>query len=874
MQILLHSLFEQQANKNPNGIALKSGEQNLTYREVNEQSNQLANYLCTNGVKEGDIVKICIERSFQMIIGILGILKSGAAYLPIDPNIPEERLAFLMVDSISLICVTREKYCQKIHKVASEQSIVSLDTDWLEIKNHSSEAPKVNIQDNRVAIILYTSGSTGSPKGVLLPHRSLVNRLLWDSEFYNHSINDIVLQHASYTFDFSVFEIFTALANGGKLVLARPEFHYEGFYLIELIQREKITKMASVPSLLKSYIKFSGFEKCTSLKQVFLGGEVLDSNLEKAFFQKSSAELINTYGPTETTISVLNWTCKRVSKGDIIPIGFPVANMRVYILNKNREPVIDGEIGEIYISGVGVSNGYHNRPDLSAEHFLNDPFNSDEDFCMYKSGDLGKKLSNGAIQFLGRMDSQVKIRGLRVELREIEHNLDSHESIRSCVVNAIKHDEGELKIVAYVVPFFDKKVDIEEIKHYLQSKLPDYMVPSLFVQLSDFPLSPNGKIDRKGLPFPDKNRLISQVSYISPENQTQRSLIAIWEKVLKINPIGITDSYDFLGGDSLASVEIHYLMESEMGCKLPFSSFVKANTIKEHAKIIDADIRLKHTSEVISLRKKGEKTPVVFVDVPHNEGVALAKKLEKYLDKRHPLLATLPFGLDPNTIPDSIEKCAEYYAKAIEDQFPSDEYILGGYSMAGLIALQIALILQQKGKVINIVFLLDTRHPEMINEYRNQRLFSSRFFFYSKKILNSDWESKKNIMLYLKDKVIKRKLSNRTTWLKQFNFFITKKNPPPPKKGMFSKSMNISLAARFKLSPYHGDVILISASEQMQPSPLNNELKKIENRMWKDDVIGKLNFYEIPATHDSIKADDNMKIVANIINDYTLKGSF
>jgi amino acid adenylation domain-containing protein len=866
MSNFLHSIFEEQAKSYPDNISLKFDQKEITYSTLNELSNQLANYLIFNGAKEGDIIKMFMDRSIDMIISILGILKCGAAYLPIDTKLPEERLDFLLHDTYSPICLSTSKNSNKIATVAPDQKIVCIDSDWTSILTYSKEAPEINIQDSNIAVVLYTSGSTGFPKGVLLSHRSLANRIIWDREFYNHTSDDIILQHASYTFDFSVLEIFMALANGGKLILARAEFEYESFYLIDLIQQEQITKMGSGPSLIKAYIKFSDFEKCSTLKQVFLGGEILDAGLQNDFFRKSSAELINIYGPTETSISVLNWTCKRNSKDNIVPIGFPVANMQIYLLDENMEKVPDGEIGEIFISGVGVGSGYHNRPDLTAKVFLPDPFASDESSTMYKSGDLGKKLANGAIQFCGRKDFQIKIRGLRVELQEIEYHLSSHYSINNCVVSGINYNGNETKLIAYMVAEPNQKVKIDEIKTYLLSKLPDYMVPSLFIQLDKFPLSPNGKIDRKSLPYPDKIRLLAEASFIPPETETQRNLIRIWEKSLKLSPIGIGDSFTSLGGDSLSKLEIHFLMKTEMGCNLPLSSFAKANTIKEQATIIDNDFELNQSGDIVVLRKSGDKTPVIYVQHVQSEGIDTAISLQKWLGSDHPLIATLPFGNDPTKVPDSVEKCALRYVQSIENQFESNEYAIGGFSIGGIIALEMAAILQKKGKTIKFIFLLDTFHPALIKDYISHRRIHNRILFYSKKVVLGNFQAKKNISQYLvwRANDIFSKLFSKTKWTTLELVPDMQKKKEQNEESVKANNTNLSLALRFTQKPYQGNVIIIAAESSPHVEIQNNASIKL----WKETITGELIVYRIPATHFTIMHDNNIKIHANILNEH------
>lgn len=862
----LHTLFEEQARLHPDNIAIKFESEEISYQDLDNQSSLLTNFLRSNGVETGDKVCIFLERSIKMMVGILGILKSGAAYVPIDPKTPLERINFLLNDFGSQALVTVNSLADKIN---CGQKIIRLDTDWELISNCSSAHHDIKISNRNIAVILYTSGSTGYPKGVLLSHKSLTNRLIWDRKNYKHSPDDIVLQHASYHFDFSILEMFMALASGGKLILARPDFHYESLYLIELIQKEKITKMGSVPSLLKAYINLPDFEKCTSLKKVFLGGEILNYELQNTFFEKSDAELINIYGPTETSISVLNWTCQRNSADKVIPIGFPVADMNIYLLDNKNKPVADGNMGEIYISGVGVADGYLNQPDLTAERFVSDPFLNDNKTRMYKTGDLGKRLADGSFQFMGRKDHQIKIRGLRIELDEIEHHILLHKSISGCVVNGVENKKGEMKLVAYVVPVSNIELNFENINNFLLSKLPDYMVPNLFVQMSEFLLSPNGKIDRKALPYPHDVRLLSQTPYSPPKNEIHRQLIRIWEKVLNLKPIGITDPYDRIGGDSLATVEIIRLMENEMGCKLPLASFANAKTIQDQAEIIALDEK---PSQLVYHCREGKKTPVLFIRHVQGE-ITVSNSLMKHLCPDHPFLVALPFGQEPETVPDSIEEIAQIYVDSLEKQYPSQEYMLGGFSMGGLVALEIASILKSKGKSVKALFFIDTFHPEILNKKMNTYQIKKRFLFYLRGLFKDKAQNKKAIIKYLAGR-----------WLNMIMSFFKKGEKHQiirrlqellgvhiDRNNLYAEDKNKDLALKFRPKSYNGDVILISAQGKTKTC-IYEDLERNESIIkWGNLITGELYSHVVLENHNDIMKEPGVESIAQIINNHLSK---
>ena len=860
MNVYLHTLFEQQARLYPNAIALKFQNVQITYQELNNKSNQLANYLIKIKVKPEDKVALYFERSINMIVGILGTLKSGATYIPLDPKMPNDRINFFIKDLDNSVIISGIK---NIDIASDIHHIISID----DIANESSENPNINFNVNSPAVILYTSGSTGYPKGVLLSHKSLVNRLIWDRNEYKHSINDIVLQHASYNFDFSILEIFMALANGGKLILARPDFHYESFYLIDLIQKEHITKMGSNPSLIKAYINLPAFEKCNSLKQVFLGGETLHYNLQNLFFEKSSAELINIYGPTETSISVLHWKCIRNTTDKIVPIGFPIASMNIYILNENKELVPDGEVGEIYIAGIGVALGYFNRLELTKERFIQNPFINTPKEQMYKTGDLGRKLPSGAYQFIGRKDNQVKIHGLRIELEEIEHYLNLHENIVSSAVLKIEISSGIDKLVAYIVPLSKDRFDIDSLKVYLSKLLPDYMVPGLFIQMDEFPMTLNGKIDRGALPHPDKLKILSNKSYKAAENEIQKYLIDILEKVLKIKPIGINDTLGDIGGDSLALLQIHNNIEKELNITVPISFLSKSLTIESLAK------QLENSSEInnsrIQLIRHGKNTPVIFVNPILGES-DFSFSLVKYINEEHPVIVTRPFGYDKPAITYTIEEFSQIYAQELERQFSFNEYIVGGYSIGGLVALEMASFLKNRGKTIKLLFLVDTYHPKVFN------MQSRRYQLLGKYLFNPKNLSKNNIIL--KKEIINHliKLSPRT--IKKFvSSFLYINNPEETQRKSHALPNHIKIldimgiiAKNYNPKPYEDKAILIAAKETPYSGiyPKLNNIENIQN--WINKVFNNnSSIYEIPSTHSSIIEDEsNVKMVANIINEH------
>jgi amino acid adenylation domain-containing protein len=414
----LHQIIESQVIRTPNAPAVVFNNEQLTYQELDRRANQLANYLNRKGVGPDTLVGICMERSLEMVIGLLGILKAGAAYVPLDPTYPQERLAFMVTDAQPCLLLTQQKLLSSLAEHQAE--VLCLDSGWETIGKESGESRGSGVTGDNLAYLIYTSGSTGKPKGAMNTHRGIVNRLLWMQEKYQLDESDRVLQKTPFSFDVSVWEFFWPLMTGACLVVARPEGHKDAAYLTRLIQEEKITTMHFVPSMLYAFLEEREIEGCVTLKRVICSGEALPYALQERFFERLPAELHNLYGPTEAAVDVTSWACRKESPEKFVPIGRPIANTQIYLLDQYLNPVPIGVPGELHIGGVQLARGYWNRLQLTAEKFIPDPFSPKEGARLYKTGDLARYLPDGNIEFLGRIDFQVKIRGFRVELGEVE----------------------------------------------------------------------------------------------------------------------------------------------------------------------------------------------------------------------------------------------------------------------------------------------------------------------------------------------------------------------------------------------------------------------------------------------------------------------
>jgi amino acid adenylation domain-containing protein len=488
----VHELFEEQVDRTPDAVALVFEEQRLTYRELDERSNQLAHHLRSLGVGPDVLVDVFMERSIEMVVALYGVLKAGGAYVPVDPDYPAERVAFMVHDSGAEVMLTQQHLIERLPEHPTH--LVRLDADWPTIARHSKERFEGAATPEHLAYVIYTSGSTGKPKGAMNSHRGVCNRLLWMRDTYRLTESDRVLQKTPVSFDVSVWELFGTLLTGARLVIARPEGHKDSAYLADLVARAGITTMHFVPSMLRVFLEEPAVASCRLLRRVICSGEALSFDLQERFFERLSAELYNLYGPTEAAVDVTSWQCVPHDPRGIVPIGRPVANTRIHILDEGMRLVPVGVAGELHIGGVQVGRGYLNRPELTAERFVEDPFCDEPGARLYKTGDLARHLPDGSLEYLGRLDHQVKIRGYRIELGEIEATLVKRADVLEAVVVAREDVSTDKRLVAYVVA--DQGVALPspaELRKELRETLPTYMIPTTFVELEALPLTPNGR---------------------------------------------------------------------------------------------------------------------------------------------------------------------------------------------------------------------------------------------------------------------------------------------------------------------------------------------------------------------------------------------
>jgi amino acid adenylation domain-containing protein len=579
----LHERFELQVERTPEAIAVVSEDTQISYRELNQRANQLAHHLRSLGVGAEVLVGLCLERSLDMVVGLCGILKAGGAYVPLDPTYPPERLGWMLHDAQVPVLLTHARLLPRLP--AHGATVLCLDTDWPTIAAQSTENPQHCTTPENIAYVIYTSGSTGTPKGAMISHRGICNRLLWMQEAYGLTAVDRVLQKTPFSFDVSVWEFFWPLLTGACLVMARPEGHRDSAYLVALIVAQQITTLHFVPSMLHVFLQEPGVEQCDSLRLVICSGEALPFELQERFFTRLGAELHNLYGPTEASVDVSFWACQRQSGRQSVPIGQPIANTQLYVLDAHLQPVPIGVPGELHIGGIGLARGYLNRPELTAEKFIANPFSPVPGARLYKTGDLARYLADGTIEFLGRLDHQVKLHGFRIELDEIAAVLLQHAAVQEAVVLARTDTPGHQTLVAYVVLGQERTAPSPPLRQFLADKLPPYMVPSAFVPLPAMPLTPNGKLDRQALPAPHHSRSISDSPFGVPQTPVEAELARIWAQVLDVEQVGTHDNFFALGGDSIRSIQVRAQAEAA-GLSFPLQHLMQYQTVHELAQAV------------------------------------------------------------------------------------------------------------------------------------------------------------------------------------------------------------------------------------------------------------------------------------------------
>jgi len=702
----VHRLFEAQAARTPWAVAVACGGATFTYGALDARAERLALRLARLGAEPEARVGVCLERGLELVVALLAVLKAGAAYVPLDPEHPPERLGRMLADSGARVLLTHPALADRAGTWAG--AVVALDGKEDEDAESAAGAPRTEPDSEGLAYVIYTSGSTGRPKGVAVPHRALANHMQWMGRTFPLAADDRVLQKTSVGFDASVWEFWAPLLAGATLVMAPPGAHSDPSELLRTVRRERITVLQLVPAVLRALLEHPAFPDCRTLRTLFCGGEALPADLAARARALTGARVVNLYGPTEACIqSVVHEFA--ADPGPTVPIGRPVDNVLATVLDAAGSPVPPGVPGELYLGSVQLARGYLGQPALTAAAFVPDPSGADPGTRLYRTGDRVRWLGGGVLEFLGRADQQVKVRGVRVETGEVEAVLRRHSAVAECVVVACPDHRGETRLTAYVVPAPGAPVSAAALRAHLRERFPLPLVPSAFVELERLPLTPNGKLDRAALPPPEAVR--GDGAYLAPRDALELRLARLWEEVLGAGPVGVRDDFFDLGGHSLDALRLLAGVERIAGRRLSMAELVAGPTVERIASALRGEPALAAAGPLVPLQRGGGARPLFLVHAAGGN-VASYVPLARHLGPDQPLYGLQSRGLEGEAPPHArIEEMAADYLAVLREVQGEGPYRLGGWSLGGLVAFEMARMLAVAGDRVEFLALVDTRAP-------------------------------------------------------------------------------------------------------------------------------------------------------------------
>jgi amino acid adenylation domain-containing protein len=702
----LHLLVEKEVHRNPDRVAVRCGDDQRTFAELNRQADHLAQLLCESGVQRGDRVGLLLERSVDLVSAVLAVMKAGAAYVPLDPELPYERVAFIVRDAGCTAVVTDRVLPSELGTSIRVDGVVPQLSDMAIVRQFYGDP-------SDLAYVMYTSGSTGLPKGVEVEHRNVANKVRAMARLHGIGQDDVILAQASLSFDTSVTDMFMALLTGAELVVVPRSVATDGVALRNALSRSGATFMDATPTTWRMLVE-SGWTGPADFIAVS-GGEVLSADLA-AELQRRAGSVWNTYGPTETTVTAI---AHRVERNvERVALGSPVVGTRVYVLDEHLQPVPDGTIGELFIAGNGVARGYHDRPDLTIERFLDDPFHPGQ--RMYRTGDLGHRHTDPVTHqvryyFHGRKDHQIKLRGHRIELGEIEAVLDSHPGVTVSVVTAFDPTPGDTRLVAYVTsPPEAAPPTTTDLRSWCRRTLPGYMVPAIVVPLDRFPLTPTGKIDRNRLPIPDATRIDRDGEGEPPRMGLETDIANIWAEVLAIPTISRHDNFFELGGHSLLAVRVFAELSRRIGVRVPLSALFQAPTVYGLTRLIERGVGERHWTSLVPVQPNGPRPPFFYV-APYLITALSFSNLGQALGDKQPLYVFQPQGMDTDhAVHETVELMAAHYIREMREVQASGPYLLGGHCSGSLVAFEMARQLQRAGEKVALLVLVDAAPPHVV----------------------------------------------------------------------------------------------------------------------------------------------------------------
>lgn len=839
----LHELFAEQAEMFPNSIALEFENKQITYSELAKMINQMANYLWTQGLRPGQIVAVSLDRTPELIASLFAVLQCGASYIPIDTMYPDARLNLMIEDADASFYIglnSKRNFPNKVVSLSIEHILNAIQGLPTEPINHK-------VATESAAYIIYTSGSTGKPKGVQVAHCNAINLVYSMAKEPGICATDKIFSVTTISFDAMVMEIYLPLLFGACVVLVDEETRRDGRLLLKKAVKDKITMMWGTPSIWQILLD-SGWEKTLNIKAL-IGGEPVPKPLAHELLSRCN-ELWNIYGPTETT--VCSFLTQISINDDPITIGKPIANTTVYLLDANRNPVNKGEIGEIVIAGDGVSLGYLNRPDLTNERFIPNPFENESNGKMYLSGDLGKLLPNGHVQCLGRIDHQVKVRGYRIELGEIEHTLMSIEGIKTAAVLA-KNDI----LVAFIIADGEVTNELDQIqlwRHKLESQLPTFMIPHIFHILEKMPTTPNDKIDRKTL-LEYKSNIENKQEYTAPRTEEEKMVASIWKESLNLEHIDIYSNFFEIGGHSIKAVKVMIEIEKKIGKQIPLSALFEYSTIEKFAQLLNPDSKIESDC-LVPIKQNGNKVPLFIV---HGAGLDVLNfvNLSKHFDEDQPIYAIQGSAKEYDKWYESIEAMAAHYIDAIVKIHPKGPYALAGFSFGGIIAFEMTRQLKEQEKNVSLTALLDTYvdssyYYKTLNQKKLIRYLDNTYrrFDFLKEMLTSRKGFKMRFNAK-KEHILKKYFGEK--------YIMTEQEALAFDKFSVANSMVNKIIDRYHLKPQNIEVDLFRATDEeeykLDPTYLG----------WRKAALKGITIHNISGNHLDIVAPPNDKVLARIL---------
>ncbi|OSX98878.1 non-ribosomal peptide synthetase [Bacillus mycoides] len=833
---VIHKLFEDQVDRTPDAVAVVDENQQLTYRELNEKANQLAHYLQKCGIGTESLVGLCFQRSVEMIVGLMGILKAGSAYVPLDPSYPESHLRYILEDTGIQILVTN-----KVSQgwIPEEVETVCLDRDQAMISQENTLSPICKVTGENLAYVIYTSGSTGNPKGVMVQHHSVLNLSYGlQKEVFSHRAHDNmrVGLNASIAFDSSVKQL-QMLLYGSSLYIISTEVRSDPQKFVSYIRENKLEMFDITPSLLQLLIDEGLLEKNDSVhvpSKVLVGGEAIMPSLWEQLVENDHIHFYNVYGPTECTVDA---TCYRIKKDSKrVTIGRPLPNVQAYVLDEKLLPVPVGVTGELYIGGAGLARGYLNRPELTLERFIPHPFNEGE--RLYRTGDLVRYLADGHLDYLGRIDNQVKIRGFRIELGEIEANLESHPSVKEAIVLIREDQPGDRRMVAYVVG----EGSMHEWREHLKRQVPNYMIPAHFIEVDAIPLTTNGKVDRKALNSLTIQRESTFSTPIIPRDEIEYQLITIWQDLLQLEDIHVNDDFFNIGGHSLLVIKLISKVREKFGKEIKVPALIKNPTVEGIACLIRENHRMEESLSVLVPLQESEKRPFFCVH-PFMGNVLCYIQLARLL-KDHCSF----YGLQNPLVEKEgmngliLSEVVQLYIEEMKRAQPEGPYRLGGWSLGGAIAYEIATMLRNQGEEVEVLVLLDTKVPSE----RDYKTEDEMLSYILEHFIHIELVDQEEELVHQQDMLVEQLIVEGVL-------------PPDANLTNLKQIINahrkcLNLMAEHDLTPYFGEVIYFSAEE-------GKELFTD----WKPLLKGRVNMYSVPGSHEEIVASPAVEKLAKYL---------